>query len=116
PQNYSTCSTTANQQQRRILNLQNPALGQYYAGIGNIDDGGTASYEGLFVSAQKRLSKGVTLLSNYTWSHCISDVYNQNPTATGVAPYNNRRQWRGNCVGVDLRQLFLLSAVATTPK
>src|SRR5207253_1666957 len=41
------CSTVANQQTRRVLSLQNPAQGQFYAGIGTIDDGGTASYEGL---------------------------------------------------------------------
>jgi len=116
PVNYPTCSTTANQQQRRVYSLQNPAQGQYYAGVGSIDDGGTASYEGLYVSAQKRLSRGVTAQANYTWSHCISDVYNQNPTATGVAPQNNRRQFRSNCVGNDLRHLFSLNLVATTPK
>src|SRR5439155_1603619 len=33
------CSTTANQQTRRLLNLINPNDGKYYAGIGQIDDG-----------------------------------------------------------------------------
>jgi hypothetical protein len=110
------CSTTANQQLRRIYSLQNPDQGKYYAGVGSIDDGGTASYEGLFLSAQKRLSHGVSAQANYTWSHCISDVYNQNPTATGVAPPNNRRQFRSSCMGNDLRQLFSFNLVATTPK
>jgi hypothetical protein len=116
PVSYPTCSTTANQQNRRILSLLNPAQGQYYSAIGSIDDGGTGSYEGLYLSAQKRLSHGVTGSANYTWSHCISDVYNQNPGNGGVAPYNNRRQWRSNCVGNDLRQQFSLNLVATTPK
>jgi Carboxypeptidase regulatory-like domain/TonB dependent receptor len=116
PVNYATCSTTANQQNRRVLSLLNPTLGQYYAGIGTIDDGGTAEYGGLYLSARKRLSHGVTAQANYTWSHCISDVYNQNPTATGVAPPTDRRQFRSNCLGIDLRQLFVLNLVATTPK
>ena len=116
PVSYPTCSTTANQNTRRVLSLLNPAQGQYYSGIGTIDDGGTASYEGLYLSAQKRLSHGVTAQANYTWSHCISDVYNQNPTSTGVAPPTNRRQFRSNCQGNDLRQQFVLSVVATTPK
>jgi Carboxypeptidase regulatory-like domain/TonB dependent receptor len=116
PLSYSTCSTTANQNQRRLLYLQNPALGQYFGGIGQYDDGGTASYEGLNVSAQKRMSGGLNLLANYTWSHCLSDPWNQNPTAAGVAIPGNRRQWRANCVGTDVRQLFTLSAVYATPK
>ena len=110
------CSTTANQQTRRLLNLINPAQGQYYAGIGQIDDGATASYEGLNLSVQKRLSHGVTASGNYTWSHCISDVYADNPTAAGVSPTYNRRQFRSNCLGIDVRQLFNLNLVATTPK
>src|SRR5579872_6005490 len=95
-----------------------PHKGQYYAGIGPVDDGGTASNESMYISAQKRLSRGVTLLANYTWSHCISDVFDQNPTAAGVNgnTAGNRRAYRNNCVGSDLRQLFVLNMVATTPK
>jgi hypothetical protein len=116
PVNYTTCSTVANQQNRRVLPLENPVKGQYYAAIGQIDDGGTGEYEGLFLTAQKRLSHGVTAQANYTWSHCISDVYNGNASSTGNAPAGNRRQFRSNCIGVDLRQQFVLNLVATTPK
>ena len=113
---YPVCSTTANAQNRRLYSLVNPAQGQYYGLIGSIDDGGTGSYEGLYLSAQKRLSRGVTAQANYTWSHCISDPYNENPGNGGVAPYNNRRQWRSNCTGIDLRQQIVVNVVATTPK
>jgi hypothetical protein len=112
----AACSTVANQQSRRLLSLQNLAQGQYYAGIGLIDDGGTASYEGLNLSAQKRLSRTFSTSANYTWSHCISDVYSDNPTANGNAPANNRRLFRSNCLGIDARQLFSMNVVATTPK
>jgi hypothetical protein len=112
----SECSVVANQQARRVLNLINPAQGQYYAGIGQIDDGGTASYEGLNLMVQKRLSRGISASANYTWSHCLSDVYSDNPTATGVSRPDNRRAFRSNCLGIDVRHLFNLNMVATTPK
>jgi hypothetical protein len=53
--------------------------------------------------------------TNYTWSHCISDIYDQQTGSGGVSP-PNRRQGRGNCVGADLRQAFILNLVAQTPK
>ncbi len=109
------CSTVANQNFRRVLYLQNPVQGRF-GGIGIADDGGTATYEGLSFSAQRRFSSGVNILANYTYSHCISDPWNQNPTAAGVAIPDARRQWRSNCIGTDLRHLFNLSAVYITPR
>src|ERR1700693_1967489 len=106
----------ANQQFRRVLTQQNPAQSVYYSNIGTVDDGGTAEYEGLYLSARKQLSHGVTAQANYTWAHCISDVYNFNPANGGVAPPTDRRQFRSNCIGIDLRQQFVLNLVATTPK
>jgi hypothetical protein len=110
-------SCTANQNQRRPLYLQDPAKGQYYAGIGIVDDGGTASYHGMNLSVQKRMSRGLNLLATYTWAHCISDQWFQNPTAgNGNSIPGNRRAWRGNCQGIDLRHLFQVSMVATVPR
>jgi hypothetical protein len=108
-------SCTANTNSRRLLYLQSSTGGRF-GGIGIADDGGTASYQGLTLSAQRRFSTGVNILVNYTYSHCISDPWNQNPTAAGVAIPGARRQWRSNCVGTDLRHLFNLSAVYMTPK
>jgi hypothetical protein len=115
PTSFPTCSTTANQNQRRALYLQNPLAGQYYAGIGSYDPGGTGSYNGLYLSANKRLSHNVTLNTNYTWSHCISDLYDQQTGSAGVSPFI-RRLGRSNCAGADLRQSFVLNLVAQTPR
>jgi hypothetical protein len=118
PVNYSVCSTTANINQRRTYYLQNPLQGQYYAVIATLDDGGTANYNGLFLSAQKRLNKGTSVLANYTWSHCLSDVWNGFPGNTGqssVTP-GDRHHDHGNCATSDQRQVFNLSIVAPTPK
>jgi hypothetical protein len=115
---YPVCSTTANTNFRRALYLQNPAVGQYYGGVSTTDDGGTESYNALYLQLQKRLSKGVTVLTNYTWSHCISDLWNGNPgnNGTSTATPGNRRNDRGNCFPNDQRQLYNLSVVAQTPK
>jgi hypothetical protein len=116
---YSTCSTTANINQRRLLNLLNPSQGQYYAGTAYADDGATACYEALFLSVQKRLSGGTTLLANYTWSHCISDVIDaqigSGGTSVAAVP-GNRRRYRSNCQTSDQRHVFNLSAVVQSPK
>jgi hypothetical protein len=116
PAGGTQCSTTGNQQTRRLLNLINPNEGKYYSEVGLLDDGGTASYEALNLSVQKRISSGVSGQANYTWSHCISDVYADNPSSAGVSIAGNRGQFRGNCLGIDRRQLFGMSMVATTPK
>src|SRR5262245_57951732 len=114
PAGGTQCSTTGNQQARRLLNLINPNEGKYYSEVGLLDDAGTASYEALNLSVQKRIGKGVSGQANYTWSHCISDVYADNPRSAGVSIAGNRRQFRGSCLGIDRRQLFRMSMVATT--
>ncbi len=118
PVNYPVCSTTANIQQRRPLYLQNPAIGQYYGIISEGAPNGTGSYNALYLSTQKRLSKGTSVLANYTWSHCISDLWNGQPGNNGVSAVTpgDRRADRSNCNPGDQRQLFNLSVVATTPK
>ena len=115
---FASCGTTASNNYRHVYYTQNPSQGGYYGPISTTDDGGTSSYNALFLQAQKRLSKGVTILSNYTWSHCIADQWNGNPGnngASSVTPFN-RRNDRGNCNVSDQRHVFNLSLVATTPK
>jgi hypothetical protein len=115
--NYPTCSTTGNVNQRRALYLQNPGQGQYYSGVNELDQGGTGSYNGLLLSVQKRLSSGLSLLANHTWSHCVSDYYEtQVGTAIAVGIPGNRRALRSNCQTGDQRHVFNLSMVAQTPK
>ena len=118
PQNFPVCSTTANQNVRRELYLQNPLEGQYYANIAQTLNGGTANYESLYLSANKALAHGISMLANYTWAHCISDPYDQQPSGDGATIPGNRRAYRGNCtVGTqDVRHFFTLNMVANTPK
>ena len=113
--NGQPCSTFSNTAQRRTLYLQNPSQGQYYSDVFQTIDSGNSKYNALLVSLQRRFSKGFTLLTNYTWSHCTSDydfygeVYFQVYEIPG-----NRRADRGNCM-MDVRQNFNTSLVARSP-
>ena len=122
---YPTCSTTANENQRRRLSLQIPSVGQYYGFVNKIDTGGTAAYDGLILTVQRRPVRGVTVSANYTLSHCITDIWQETAQGvnanTGWSDPNNRRFDRGNCTlsegsAADYRQLFNVSGVAETPE
>jgi hypothetical protein len=105
-------STIANTNQRRLLNLLNPSQGKYYSSIVEADDGGVSSYNGLLVSVQHRFAQHFTLLSNYTWSHCVSDIDFQGELAgTLYQSQNNRAGERGSCI-YDHRSIFNTSLLA----
>jgi hypothetical protein len=118
---YSVCSTLSNTNERRLLSSLNPTYGKYFGYVDTWDDGGTGSYNGLLLSAQKRLGRGVTTSANYTWSHCISDPVNTLPNAgmggTGVYIFPGRTADRGNCntSGDDRRHVANLTAVVELP-
>jgi hypothetical protein len=68
------------------------------------DQNANARYNGLLLSVQHRLSHGVTLLTNYTWSRCISDVdYGFSDGASEYENPYNRAADHGNC-NFDVRQ------------
>jgi hypothetical protein len=107
--------TTGNTNQRRVLSLINPAQGIYYGSLDFLDDGGNATYNAVLASVQQRLSRGVTFLANYTWSHCISqaDFTRDIAGPTFLNPYNLSMD-RGDC-NFDIRHIFNASVVATSP-
>jgi hypothetical protein len=110
------CSTLANTQARRFLTQLNPSQGPYYAQLEYLDDGGTASYNALMVSAEHRLSNHLSMLANYTYAHCIADPQTTELSGPIYTNPNDRRFDRGNCTSVDVRQNFNLSAVLESPK
>jgi hypothetical protein len=114
--NGAPCSTEANVNQRRVLYLQNPVAGSFYADIFQADDGGVSRYQALLLKGQHRFAQNYTILANYTYSHCISDAdssgdlggaQTQNP--------NSLKGEHGNC-GFDIRQSFNLSFVGVSPR
>ena len=111
----AACSTIGNTNQRRVLYLQNPAIGQYYSSIVMGDDGNTRTYDALILSVQRRRAKGITVQGNYTLSHCIDDGYNDVIQTTGGQIQSRRGANRGNCE-LDRRHNFNMSSVYETPQ
>ncbi|HEV8042916.1 MAG TPA: carboxypeptidase-like regulatory domain-containing protein [Bryobacteraceae bacterium] len=111
---YSTCSTTKNTNQRRVLFQSNPTLGTYYASIDTMDDGAVAHYEAMLLSLQHRFGHNYVFVANYTDSYCLSD-YDFGAalaTPTSSQPFNRHADW-GPCV-FDTRHNFNTSLVATS--
>jgi len=115
PAVFGAGATLGNTNQRRVLNLLNQAQGQFYGTIGEIDDGGASSYNGMLLSAQRRLANNFSLLANYTLSHCISDPATTEITGPTYVNPNNRRADRANCDS-DRRHIVNVSFVARTPQ
>ncbi|HEY1215720.1 MAG TPA: TonB-dependent receptor [Bryobacteraceae bacterium] len=115
PGTGTACSTTGNAAQRTVLALANPTQGAYFSPtMTSISDGFDSNYNGVIAAIQHRMSNSFSLLTNYTWSHCISvgdapgdvaGIVNQNP-------YYPRGD-RANC-GFDVRHIFNTSIVASS--
>jgi len=87
-----------------------------YAGFSNIntiDSVGNSSYNGLWISATKRLSRGVQFSTNYTWSHSI-DYNSLNSQGVTAQDSFNRRNERGSS-DFDARHHFNLSFLYDLP-
>jgi hypothetical protein len=108
-------ASAANVNTRRVLTQINPTQGPFFSNVMNWNAGGNQHYEGLLLSAQRRLARNVSMSANWTWSHCIGQVlgYNTKPEQTSTDPINYNRV--GNCDS-DRRDIFNVTAVAQTPK
>ena len=113
---WSPCSSTTNMNERRVLHLQDPTWGQYFAAIMKVEDGGTSQYNGMLLSLQSRRANGLTVQANYTWSHCIGDPGSSQPGIGSSGTYPDRRRFvRANCAG-DRRHVVNMSTVYETPQ
>jgi hypothetical protein len=110
-----SCSTTSNENYRSLFYSQNPSQGIYYGGLTNYNFGAIANYNALLLSATHTFSQNFSILTNYTWSHCLgeSDI----GLNGGTAPQNPTyiRGEYGNC-GADERQIYNLAITAAVPK
>jgi outer membrane receptor protein involved in Fe transport len=110
-------STVANTNTRRVLYTQKPSstAGGLVGSIAQADPTGTANYNALMLSANKRFSQNFSVLANYTYSHCldIADTANDLAFPQYQNPVNSSAEY-GNCT-YDHRQIFNTSIVATSP-
>lgn len=119
PAIYGPGATLGNTSQRRLLSRLNPAAGAYFSTITLLDDGLNTNYNALRLSVQHRFSHNFTLLSVYTYSHCLQ---NAEPIANRVGvgannyqdPYNRNADY-GPC-DYDLRHNFVNSVVYESPR
>src|SRR6185312_155072 len=80
------------------------------------DQGLNSNYNGLLLSMQHRFSHSFTVLTNYTWSHCLSYSDFSGELAGGGSysnPYNRALDY-GNC-GFDIRHNWNTSLVVISP-
>jgi hypothetical protein len=83
-----------------------------------LEEQGTGNYNGLLLSAQHPFANHFTSITNFTWSHCISDNYTTTLgffPATESVPYD-RPADRGNCPNADTHDIFNQTLVAQMPK
>ncbi len=117
------CSSSANINQRRVLNLASPGTQLGY--MTQYDDGSTQNYNGLQLATTWRMQSNLSLNANYTWSKCIGLVLvnllnpGQNYIHSGygntMPGANNRNADMGPC-SQDRRQNANVTLVAQSPK
>ncbi len=108
------CTQTSNLTSRRQLYLLNPAQGALYGTIGKLNDGGTANYNAMLLSVNRRLTKNFSGFANWTWSHCLSDPPTTELTGpTFMNPANPRADY-SNCTS-DRRHVVNVAFVADSP-
>ena len=96
---FPVCSTAANTQNRRVISLANPTIGQQISNLEVFDDFGSATYRGLKLSGQRRSAAGVSFSGNYTWSYCFGSrmLDGIHQFAIGPTNPNDLAYDRGNC-------------------
>ncbi len=84
----------------------------HLGGVGGYSSIGTSSYHALQASFQRRFDKGITISSNYTWSHAIDDVTDLSFEGQEGWGNNNPFNIAGTETGnsdLDLRNRFVFS-------
>jgi hypothetical protein len=102
-----------------VLTILNASQGPFYSNITQADDGINTNYNALRLSTQHRFAMNFTVLSVYTWSHCMQNAETYgNRNSIGSAQYQNpynRNADTGPC-DFDLRHNWSTSLVYEVPR
>ena len=115
---YPSCTVSANTDRRRTLYLENPIAGQFLGPIVRYVDAGTQSYRGLKLSFGRRAATGLSLVGNYTLSHCVADTDVSGGFSQFTGGYtkpNDPSFDKGNC-SQSRQQIANVSVGAQTPR
>jgi hypothetical protein len=90
-----------------------------FAAVDQLSTGANSHYNGLQLTAEKRLARGFELHANYTWSHCLDTLSNGgflSFSSAGILSPLPGELWRqyGNC-DYDVRHNFNASYVYALP-
>ena len=86
---------------------------QLFGQIRTIQNDEISNYEGLSITLRQRMTHGVTLLGNYTWSHTLDVSTDSNGGGAPMNPYNWKLDY-GNS-NWDIRHRFVTSFIYDIP-
>ncbi|BDC47853.1 hypothetical protein F183_A01690 [Bryobacterales bacterium F-183] len=114
-------NTNINQVPTALLGPGNAQVRRPFPQFGNVTllspMWGNSNYHGLNLKVEKRFSKGLSFLTNYTWSKFIDDVnsdFEVGAITPGYQDFYNRRADR-SLSGNDVRQRLAVSSVYELP-
>ncbi len=113
----TACSTTSNTTQRLKLYQQTggTGAGTRYGAFNAFTPYASANYNGLILTANHPFSNNFTVLANYTYSKCLSNINFSGDTSPVPQNPANLQAEYGHC-NFDLTHNFTISGVATTPR
>jgi hypothetical protein len=126
PYNYATplptpsgaAASTNNSSQRYILYraaiANGTTAGTRYSAFSSTADYGMANFNGVIFTANHRLANNFSVLANYTYSHCLSNMnYTGDNTPPAQDPNNHAVEY-GSC-NFDTTHNLTISGVFSTP-
>ena len=112
--NIGPGASTANTNQRRVMNLGHPQAAQFFdtpfSNITNQETSANSNYHSLQATVSKRFSNGLYFQNAYTWSHCIDNSSGLRSNTR----FNDPSADRGNC-DQDIRHRNVASYIYELP-